>query len=197
MHCFASLLVHKASCTTKSSLLRMTLPGKQKADSVLLPKNFYSQNLQYRSRHLAKLPHGLSNHISVQFLSCWPGSSLLWVGLLPLIPTSSRSCSWWMELKMLVKMDCGLWNHNHRYEHCCIFNPSVFTFVWESWQIHEYWLWSQNKPMKFSGFKYIKNTSRNPAFFNQIYATHFKLNSYWSLFQFRQSKNRARMWEHH
>lgn len=45
-------------------------------------------------------------------------------------------------------------------------------------------------------FKYIKNVLTNLGFFNHIYATQFRLNSYWTVFQFHLSSSKnARMQE--
>lgn len=115
MHCFASLLIHKFSCTTNN----LHFCKWQRADSALLPKHFHCQNLQCKNSHLAKPPHGLSNHISVLFLSCRPRSFSA-LGLVIAID----SCGLRIALLVNGATDVGQngpWDDNHRYKHWCHF----------------------------------------------------------------------------
>lgn len=109
MHCFASLLIHKFSCTTNNLQFCKWLCLENKGLTLLC----------YRSASIAKtfsarmaIWQNLLTVFQTTFQFCsfhaGPGASLHWVWLLPLIPVSSGLCSRWMELQMLVKMDRGM-----------------------------------------------------------------------------------------
>lgn len=105
----------------------MTVPGKQRADSALLPKRFHCPKPSVQEWPFGKASsRSFKPHFSsVPFVLAQELIALGWV-------VAIDSCELWIVLLVNGDPDAGQngpWDDNGRYEHWChfwIINPSVF-----------------------------------------------------------------------